>query len=178
MLILQQILIIRLLLSGNVNNDSLSHSLSYDRCINSFKVSSPISAIYCFLFQVPVSFRFLKVFHQLFTSSFSSSHTFYLPFNNMFQKAVPTQDVSNQVALPSFYCVQDVQFLLDTIHYFSFSTLSIQLVFSVFLQDHAKLCSKCSYIIDFSCTFKVQKEQVSMMCMCCNESGVGVCVQN
>ena len=143
MVILQQILIIRLLLSGNMNNDQ-SHSLSYEGCINSSKVSSQVSEIYCFLFKIPVSFHSVKVFHQLFTSSSSSSRPLYLPFNKVFQKAVLTQDVSNQVGLPSFYCMQDVWFRLEVMHYFSFSTLSVQLVFCVFLQHHAKLCSQCS----------------------------------
>ena len=29
----------------------------------------------------------------------------HLSFNNMFQRAVPTQDVTNPVSLPSFYCL-------------------------------------------------------------------------
>ena len=46
-----------------------------------------------------------------------SSRTFYLSFNNMFQKAVPTQNVTNLVSLPSFYCTQNVPFFLDTSYY-------------------------------------------------------------
>ena len=33
------------------------------------------------------------------------NHSLYLPFKNPFQKTVPTQDVTNPVALPSFHCL-------------------------------------------------------------------------
>ena len=48
---------------------------------------------------------FLKFTQQLLTSYSSSSRHFYppssIPFNNMFQKAIPTQAVTNPVSLPS-----------------------------------------------------------------------------
>jgi len=37
------------------------------------------------------------------SSSSSSSNRFNLSFNNVFQKAVPTQDATKPVSLPSFY---------------------------------------------------------------------------
>ena len=39
----------------------------------------------------------------------------------MFYKAVPTQDVTNPVNLPSFYCLQHIPILLDSMQYFSTS---------------------------------------------------------
>ena len=91
--------------------------LSYDMCIASKKASSPQGAIQCFLFQFPISSLFLKIIQQLFTSSSSSSRHFYsslyLPFNNVFQKAVPTKDVTDQVSPPSVCCMQDIPLLSD-----------------------------------------------------------------
>ena len=43
------------------HQSSSSLNLSYDRSITSFKSSSPDSVMQCFLFQTPVSSRFLKV---------------------------------------------------------------------------------------------------------------------
>ena len=40
--------------------------------------------------------------------------TSILPFNNLFQKAVPTLDVTDPVYLPSFYCMCDIPFFLDS----------------------------------------------------------------
>ena len=53
------------------------HNLSYDRPIASSKESSHRSAIHCFLFQLPVSFRFLKFIQYLLTSSSSSSRSIH-----------------------------------------------------------------------------------------------------
>ena len=93
--------------------------LPYDRSTASSEAGSPHSAIQYFLFQVSVYSPFLKVVQQLRTSSFSSSSHFYpspyLPFNNIFQEAVPTQVVTNPVSLPSFQCVQDIPVLLYVI---------------------------------------------------------------
>ena len=67
-------------------------SLSYDRSMASSKTLSPQSTKQCLLFQFPVSCHFLKVIQQLLTYSFLSSRHlypfFYLPFINVFQKAV------------------------------------------------------------------------------------------
>ena len=63
---------------------------------------------------------FLKAIQWLLTSSPSSYLHFYpslyLSFNNVFQKAVPTQDMTNPVSLPSFYCMWDTETIL-TRHY-------------------------------------------------------------
>jgi len=36
-----------------------------------------------------------------------------LSFNNVFQRVVPTQDVTKPVSLPSFYCIWDIHFSLS-----------------------------------------------------------------
>jgi len=63
------------------------------------------SSASAFDFQYPLFF--LKVIQWLLTSSFSSSRNFnpslYLLFNNMFYKAVPSQDVNNPISLHSFH---------------------------------------------------------------------------
>jgi hypothetical protein len=57
---------------------SFLHSImSYDRPIASSKESSHRSAIHCFLFQRPVSSRFLKFIQYLLTSSSSSSRSIH-----------------------------------------------------------------------------------------------------
>ena len=90
------------------NDEIFSHSvlLPNDRSIVSSRVSSTGSAIQCFVVQFTVISLFLKVIQQLLTSSSSSSLTFYpslyFSFNNLFQKAIPTQYVTNPVSLPSF----------------------------------------------------------------------------
>ena len=40
------------------------------------------------------------------------------PLNNLFQKAVPTQDVTNPVRLPSCYYMQDIARLLNSMQYY------------------------------------------------------------
>jgi hypothetical protein len=64
-----------------------------------------------------VSSRFLKVIPWLFTSSSSSFRHFYpslyLSFKNLFQKAVPTQNVTNPVSLPSVCCMYDIPLSID-----------------------------------------------------------------
>jgi len=83
-------------------------SLPYDRPTASSKTSSPHSASYCFYVQFPVPSHFVKVIQQLLMSSSPSFRHFYpslhLSFNNVFQKAVPRQDVTKQVSLPPFDC--------------------------------------------------------------------------
>ena len=44
----------------------------------------------------------------------------YISLNNVFLKAVPTQDVTSSVSLPSVYCLQDAPFLTDPVWCFSF----------------------------------------------------------
>jgi hypothetical protein len=76
-------------------------SRPYDRSIASSKASPPHSAVYCVLFHFKVFSRFLTFIQQLPMSSSSYSrhlhHSVYLPLSNVFQKAVPTQDVANPV---------------------------------------------------------------------------------
>ena len=138
-----------------------SRGLSYDRFTTSSKTNSPVSAIQCFLLQLPVSPLFLKIMQQLLTSSSSSCHPFPASFNNVFQKAVSTQVVTNPVSLPSFYFMQDIPLLLNSTQYFFILTRSVQLIFSsatfqnfrgisytfseMFKFHHRmELCSKCS----------------------------------
>ena len=42
----------------------------------------------------------------------------YVNFNTVFQKAVPTQDVTNQFCLPCLYCMQVITLLLGFVQYF------------------------------------------------------------
>ena len=95
------------LLDDDINSYS---SLSYDRSKASSKTSSPHSAIQSFLLHMRVSSPFLKVIQQLPTSSSSSSSHFYphfyLSFNNLFQKAVSTLNMTNPVILPFNYTRQ------------------------------------------------------------------------
>ena len=95
-------------------------SVSYDR-----SNTSPLSAIQSFLLQMRVSSPFLKVMQQLLTSSSSSSchfySAFYLSFNNLLQKAVSTQNVTNPVSLPFTYFIQDIPLILDCKYYFFIS---------------------------------------------------------
>ena len=73
-------------------------------------VHSCISLGYCNILllqlSIPVSCRFLKAIQKLLMASSSSSCHFYhslsLPFNNVYYKAVPMQDVTNPVSLPNF----------------------------------------------------------------------------
>jgi hypothetical protein len=47
-------------------------------------------------------------------SSFPHAYpTLYLSFNNVFEKAVPTQDMTNVFSRISFCCIQNVPLLLD-----------------------------------------------------------------
>jgi hypothetical protein len=66
----------------------------------------------------------LKAIQCLQTSSSLSSRYLYASFchffNNVFQKIVPTQDVTNAVSVPSFYCLYDIP-LLDSMQYFLIS---------------------------------------------------------
>jgi len=80
--------------------------LSYDRSIVSSKASSPYSAI-CLvflLFQFPSTLRIVSssssCLRLFLTLSFLS-----LSLNNVFFKAIPTQDVFNPFSIPSFYCM-------------------------------------------------------------------------
>jgi hypothetical protein len=54
------------------------------------------------------AYLFLLIFPSLYPS-------LYLSFNNVFQKAVPTLDVTNPVSLPSIYCTYDIPPLPDSL---------------------------------------------------------------
>jgi hypothetical protein len=91
----------------------------YKRSRASFKVPSPESAVSCFFFQFIVS-SFPKghpVAAYIFLLIFP---TLYLSLNNIFQNAVPVENVTIPVNLPSFNCMQDVLFLLDPLKYIIF----------------------------------------------------------
>ena len=107
---------------------SLSCGLLYDRSVTFSKASSSESANQCFLFQFALSSHFFKIIQQLFNISFLTfpSHISfsYHSFSNMFWKAVPVQNVTIAVSLPSLYCVQDVPFLLDSMQYFCINPIS------------------------------------------------------
>jgi len=60
----------------------------------------------------------------------------YLSLNSLFQKAVPTQDVTNPVSLTSFYCLYDVPLPLTLCNTSSFLTRSVQLIFAAPSQHH------------------------------------------
>jgi hypothetical protein len=92
---------------------------SYDRSTASFKASSPHSAIQCFplkftvsLLSVKSSSSCLRLLPRLRVPSLLFP---YLSFSNMFQKTVPTQDVTNPVSLPSIYYMYDIPLLLDSV---------------------------------------------------------------
>lgn len=84
-------------------NRSFNQQAALQQAIPSSNVSSLQSASYCLVFQFPVSSRFLKTIQQLLASQSSSSRhaytSLYLSFSNVFQKAVPTQDVTNPISL-------------------------------------------------------------------------------
>ena len=87
---------------------------------NPFQRNPPQVALQCFLVQFLVSSHFLKVIQQaqLLKSSSSSSRPFYHSFDNVFQKAVLTQDMTILVSVPSFYCIQATSVLLNSMLYF------------------------------------------------------------
>ena len=73
-------------------------------------------------------------------------HTFYFPFSNVFQNAVPTQDVTNPFRRLSFFFFFTVcrKFVSFPSFYFvntsSFLTRSVQLIFSILLQHRISKC--------------------------------------
>lgn len=84
-----------------------------------FQSEFSTGGIYYFLLVCQIYSPFLKVILQLLTSSYSSSsRPFYLSFNYVFQKAVPTQVVTYTVSLPLLYCMQDFLSLFDHLQYF------------------------------------------------------------
>jgi len=66
----------------------------------------------------------------------------YPPSNNMFQKAVPTQNVTIPISLPS--CLGGGIFLssFNVFNMFLFFTRSVQLIFFILLQHHISKLSR------------------------------------
>jgi hypothetical protein len=92
----------------------------------SSKTSSPQSAIYCFHLSVSGTICFPEghpVAAYLFFLIFPShvSCLFFLLFNNVFQKAVPTQYMTIPMNLPSFYCLYDIPRSLHCMQHFFIS---------------------------------------------------------
>jgi hypothetical protein len=81
--------------------------MSYDRSIASYKAGTPLSAIWCFLFQFAVSSIFLKFIHLRRTSSSSSSCYFYPSLLSFLQKRVVESSSSPDLC--------EILFIFDTI---------------------------------------------------------------
>ena len=92
------------------------YSLSFVRHTVSSKASSPQIAMQWFHFQFTISSSFLNTIKYLLTSSSSSIRhlnlSIYLSFNNVFQKAVPTQYVANPVCLPFFHYLREIMYIV------------------------------------------------------------------
>ena len=103
--------------------------------------------IYIYINKMIYYNRFLKVILPadwvLFLVLPSLLSCIYLSANIVFWKAVPTQDVTIPVSLPSFFTV--CRIFLTSLTLFntsSFTTRSVQLISSS--SSTTKLCSKCS----------------------------------
>ena len=104
------------------------------------KSSSPQSAVSFFLFQFPASSLSLNVVQLLPTSSSSSScHLYpslYLSFNNLFSKALATQDVTIHLAFLLFIVCRIFLCSLTLRNTSLFFTRSVKMIFSILLQQH------------------------------------------
>jgi len=93
----------------------------------------------------------------------TSIFSLYPSLNKASMTVVPTQDVTNPVNLPSFYCLYVIPLLLDSLNYFfshaicHFSPLRLKTshVFLIYFpetkfQHYTKLCSKCGILLDSS----------------------------
>ena len=109
-------------------------SMFYDRSSAHFKVSFQQNAIYCshFNFQYSV----FPLGHPIAAYVFFLFFPSLISFSNMFYNAVPTQDVTNPVILPSVYCVWNIFSSLMLCYTSSFLTWSVQLIFSILLRHH------------------------------------------
>lgn len=106
------------------------YSISYQRTIASFKESSPLSAIQCFLLEIPVSSLFFNAIPQLLTSSTSC-----FPLLSFLQSRVIESssyvicDQTNQSSFILFYT--GCSFIFLTLYNTSlFFTRSMQVLFS------------------------------------------------
>ena len=105
----------------------LFRGLSYDRSIDPSKSRSPQSATWCLLFQSPVYSVVFNVIQQLLMSFSLSSRHVYISFNNMFYKAVPKQDVTNQISRHIFLIFAE----------YSSSPHSLCVILPLFLHDRS-----------------------------------------
>jgi hypothetical protein len=105
---------------------------------------------------LPPSSRVLKVIEALLIVSLLLVYSsLNLSSNNVFQKAVPTQDMTKSFALLSLYCWQNIPllcntlFLAQSIHpsaapHFKSYQIHLLTFRSIQFEHHTKLCSKCS----------------------------------
>ena len=77
------------------------HSLWQSKFSTEYDLVLPLS-----ISDILISSRFLKVIQKLLTSSSSSSLHFCIPFNNLFEKAVLTQDMTSSVSTISSFNFQ------------------------------------------------------------------------
>ena len=149
------------------------------RSIASSKASSPQRVIQCFLFQFTVPSLFLKVIQQLLTSSFSSSRHFYpslyLSSNNVFQKAVPTQDVTNPVSLRFIVCRMFLSFSTRC-NTSSFLTWSFQIsspsFYSITFQTFPGIFDLLSEVSKFHHRTKLYSKCSNLLVFCLNLSPI------
>ena len=131
-------------------------SPSYDSSIASTKASPPYSVNYYFLFQFLRSSAFFKVIQQLLIPSSSSFRpfyiSFYLCFNNLFQKATPMQCVTNRVNLHLFIVYEMFLSSLTLYNSSSFFTRSVQLILlnAVFSMTILELISRVCLLFSLS----------------------------
>ena len=113
--------------------------LSCDTFIVTSKASSPLTAIQCFLFQFPATFRFINIIQQLLTSSSSSSSHFHpstFPSKACFRRQFLSKMWPTQLPFLLLFFVR-CSFpprLYVTILYFF--TQSVQLIFSIIVQHY------------------------------------------
>ena len=110
-------------------------------CIN----TCPRDAIQCFLLQFPVTPPVLNIIQQTLRYTSSSSRHFYtsvyLTLNKVFQKTVPTLDVTNPSSILSISIVFWIfHFPLLLTNTLSFVTRSVQLISIVLRRHISKLC--------------------------------------
>ena len=84
---------------------------------------------------------FLQIIQQLLTSYSSSSRHLCISFNNVFQKAFHTQDMTDPVSLSSVIVCR-MFFVSLSLRSTSFFTPSVQLIFSILLQHHIPKLSR------------------------------------
>ena len=144
-------------------HDSLSLILPYGKSIAASKSEFSRQGYPVFPLSSSSIFFFPKIIQQLLTSSTSSTRPFYLSFVKVFQKAVPTQLVTNSFSLPSLCCMQFIfpplalrnsLFLHDHCKYLLHHTPAPRFkpseLFVIYFPEspsfinHKKLCSKCS----------------------------------